>query len=119
MLGLFAFPAGVDDLAIGMTTPIVASALLTKHLFPIRTSNIWNVLGILDLVNAVSLGILTSSSPSGILACEISIKPVISFPLGLIPTFGVPLSIILHVIAVIQVKKIRCSDKMCLSGNHL
>jgi len=104
---LFALPAGLGDLAIGMTAPIVALVLLTKHPFPARVLILWNVLGILDLVNAVSLGILTSSSPLGIFAGEISIKPVISFPLGLIPTFGVPLTVILHVIALIKLKENR------------
>ena len=90
-------------MAIGVTAPIVALRLLSQRHVPRRAFMAWNILGILDLVVAVTLGMLLSPTPLGILAGEISIRPLIRFPLGLIPTFGVPLTLILHLIALIRV----------------
>ncbi|MGH7254630.1 MAG: hypothetical protein ACREI3_02530, partial [Nitrospirales bacterium] len=58
-----------------------------------------NVLGMLDLVMAVTLGILASASPLGVLAGEITTQVMGTFPLSLIPTFFVPLLIIFHLTA--------------------
>ena len=103
--GLFAFPAGLGDVAIGATAPFVAAVVLSKQPFPRRAFVLWNLLGILDLVCAVSLGILTSSSSLGLLASGITIQPLLSFPLGLIPAYGVPLTLVLHVVALLQAQR--------------
>lgn len=105
--GLFALPAGIGDGAIGITAPFVALVLLGKRPFPKRTLMIWNLLGILDLLIALSLGIVTSPSAFalGVFASEITISPVLRFPLALIPAFGVPFTIILHLIAFMQIRK--------------
>ena len=97
--GVFALPAGWGDIAIGATAPLVAWAISAKKNFPKEIFVSWNVLGMLDLVMAVTLGILASASPLGILAGEITTQVMGTFPLSLIPTFFVPLLIIFHFIA--------------------
>ena len=97
--GVFALPAGWGDIAIGVTAPLVAWAISSKNRFPKKIFISWNVLGMLDLVMAVSLGILASASPLGVLAGEITTQIMGTFPLSLIPTFFVPLLIIFHLIA--------------------
>jgi hypothetical protein len=101
--GAFALPAGWGDFAIGITAPVVA--WYWKHPFPYRTFIVWNLLGVLDLVLAVSLGVLTSASPVGILAGDVSTRLMGQFPLSLIPTFFVPLLLIFHLICLIRVRK--------------
>src|SRR5438132_6144577 len=57
--GMFAWPAGLGDIAIGVTAPWIVVALIRRPGFAIgRTFAVWNLLGILDLVVAVSLGAL-------------------------------------------------------------
>ena len=57
--GLFAWPAGLGDIAIGVTAPWVALALVQNPRFVrSRFFAVWNLLGILDLVVAVSMGAL-------------------------------------------------------------
>src|SRR5919109_1206211 len=52
--GLFAWPAGVGDIAIGLTAPWMAAALTRDPSFAgSRRFAVWNALGILDLVVAV------------------------------------------------------------------
>ena len=60
---------------------------------------VWNVLGSVDLVLAVTLGVLASRSPVGILAGDVTTRLMGQFPLSLIPTFFVPLLLILHLIS--------------------
>ncbi|HLZ58322.1 MAG TPA: hypothetical protein VKR06_15395 [Ktedonosporobacter sp.] len=85
----FALPAGVGDILIGVTAPLVALAWSSRT----RSGNIvfvlWNVLGMLDLIMALSLGVLQPPTST--------ITSVLVFPLSLIPTFAVPFSLILHV----------------------
>jgi hypothetical protein len=94
--GLFALPAGWGDMFIGVTAPFVALALAAPgH----RKSFIfWQIMGITDLVTAVSLGTLASVlNPHGIGAGAMTM-----LPMSLIPTFEVPLFLILHIICIAQ-----------------
>jgi len=100
--GVFALPAGWGDLAIGITAPVVA--WYWKRPFPYRTFIVSNALGILDLVSAMTLGVLASASPVGVLAGDVSTRLMGQFPLSLIPTFFVPLLLIFHLIALIRVR---------------
>ena len=101
--GAFALPAGWGDFAIGITAPVVAR--YWKRPFPYRTFIVWNVLGSLDLVSAMILGVLASASPVGVLAGDVSTRLMGQFPLSLIPTFFVPLFLIFHLICFIRVGK--------------
>ena len=101
--GVFALPAGWGDIAIGVTAPVVAWHW--KPPFPRKTFVAWNVLGSLDLVLAVSLGVLASATPVGLLAGDVSTRLMGQFPLSLIPTFFVPLLLIFHLIAMIRAGK--------------
>lgn len=97
---VFALPAGWGDFTIGVTAPFVA-LYLTR---PGRKSRfiLWNVFGMIDLVNAVTLGVLASPPPVGILRPEVSTELMTKLPLSLIPTFAVPLLLILHTISIAQ-----------------
>lgn len=101
--GVFALPAGWGDIAIGVTAPLMA--WLWKHPWPYKTFLAWNVLGAIDLVLAVSLGVLASATPVGILAGDVTTQLMGQFPLSLIPTFFVPLLLILHLISFIRLSK--------------
>jgi len=98
----FAGPAGWGDIFIGATAPWVAMSWATD---PQRRRRFvfWNLLGVADLVLAVALGVLSSEGPAGILVRNgLTTRVVTEFPLSLIPTFGVPLWLILHSIVLAQ-----------------
>ena len=101
--GVFAIPAGWGDIAIGITAPLVA--WYWRRPFPSKTFFAWNVLGTIDLVLAVTLGVLASQTPIGILAGNVDTRLMGQFPLSLIPTFFVPLFLILHLISLSRVPK--------------
>ena len=99
---VFAIAAGWGDFAIGITAPIVA--WYWRRPFPSKTFVVWNVLGSIDLVLAVTLGVLASRTPVGILAGDVTTRLMGQFPLSLIPTFFVPLLLILHLISLSRVR---------------
>ena len=54
---------------------------------------------------AVTLGVLASRTPIGILAGDVTTRLMGQFPLSLIPTFFVPFLLILHLISLSRVRK--------------
>src|ERR1700745_1288850 len=65
--GLFALPAGLGDMAIGISAPWIVLALVRHPSFAAsRRYVIWNILGIVDFVVAVSMGVLCSGLFQGI-----------------------------------------------------
>lgn len=103
--GLFAWPAGLGDIAIGITAPWVALALIRRPTFvasPLFV--VWNLLGIFDLVVAVSTGVLSSGFVAG-LAGEVTTGPMAQLPLVLIPAYFVPLFIMFHLTALFQSRR--------------
>jgi hypothetical protein len=103
---VFALPAGLGDMAIGVTAPWIILSLLRQPGFAARGAFIrWNVLGILDLVVAVSIGTVSSLFATGA-AGEISTVPMATLPLLLIPAFLVPLFLMLHTAALLQSRQL-------------
>jgi len=103
--GLFAWPAGLGDIAIGVTAPWVALAVVRRPAFLTgRLFLIWNVLGILDLVVAVATGALASvlTSATG----NVTTAPMARLPLVLIPAYLVPLFVMFHVTALLQARRL-------------
>ena len=103
--GAFAWPAGLGDIAIGVTAPWVALALIRRPGFATsRVFEAWNLLGILDLVVAVGVGGLSSALASGA-AGEVTTGPMAQLPLVLIPAYLVPLFVMLHLAALFQARR--------------
>ena len=101
--GAFAWPAGLGDIAIGATAPVLALSLARNPgLVSSRRFVAWNVLGILDLAVAVGTGTLVAWF--GIGADSASMGPMAQLPLLLIPAFLVPVFVILHVAALFQAR---------------
>jgi hypothetical protein len=103
--GSFAWPAGLGDIAIGVTAPWVLLALIRRPSFassPLFV--VWNLLGILDLVDALSLGALSSILAAGG-AGEITTTPMAQLPLVLIPAYFVPVFFMLHLTALFQARQ--------------
>ena len=95
--GLFAWPAGVGDIAIGLLAPVVAYAYARAPRDTAGLVRAWNVLGILDLVVAVTTGFLTAPSFIQPVVVQPSSELMTTLPMVLIPVYLVPLSIMLHI----------------------
>jgi len=103
---VFALPAGLGDMAIGVTAPWMILALVREPRFAARGAFIrWNILGILDLVVAISIGTASTLFATGAPG-EISTAPMATLPLLLIPGFLVPLFLMLHITALMQSRQL-------------
>lgn len=105
MPAAFALPAGAGDVVVGLLAPIVAMAYARgvpgRELLLVG----WNLLGLIDLANAIGTGFLTSPSPLQMLSLEAPNWLISDFPLVLVPVFGVPLAILLHVASLIKLSR--------------
>jgi hypothetical protein len=112
--GLFAFPAGFGDMAIGITAPWIVLGLVRNPLFAAsRRYFIWNILGIVDFIVAVSMGVLSSGLFQKIneLNGGVTTSAMNRLPLVLIPAFAVPLFTMLHLTALFQARQLARSGK--------
>jgi hypothetical protein len=97
--GMMALPAGWGDIAIGATAYLAASRLaVPRH----RSSFVlWQLLGVLDLMTAVGLGAIEGTlHPHQMTAASMTM-----LPLSVIPGFGVPFFLILHIICIAQARR--------------
>ena len=104
--GVFAWPAGLGDMAIGITAPLVLAALLRRPGFAADKRFVaWNLSGILDLTVAVSIGALVPLLAPNLYG-SVSTTPMTQLPLVLIPTYLVPTFLILHLTALFQARRL-------------
>jgi hypothetical protein len=107
MPAAFALPAGLGDVAIGVTAPFIARAMEGPSRFRFsRWFLIWQLFGVLDLVVAVGMGATLRAFPyvaGGSANGELMIV-MSQLPLSLIPAFAVPLFVILHFASLAQVR---------------
>lgn len=96
---MFALPAAFGDILMGVTAPLMTWLVASKRV-TLRRLITWNSLGLLDLISAVTLGVLCSASPVGILAKDGTTQAMGQFPLVMIPAFFVPLLAIFHLISI-------------------
>src|SRR5215470_14072785 len=112
--GLFAFPAGFGDMAIGVTAPWIVLGLVRNPLFAAsRRYVIWNILGILDFVVAFSMGVLSSGLFHGISGVigNVTSSAMDRLPLVLVPACVVPFFTMLHLTALFQARQLVRSGK--------
>jgi hypothetical protein len=97
----FALPAGWGDIAIGLAAPFVALAIARGYRGAAMSAVVWNLVGLLDLVVAVGMG---TGYLVPLLAPELGphVLPAAAmqaFPMIIVPAFAVPMSVLLHVVA--------------------
>jgi len=107
---LIAWPAGLGDMAIGITAPWVVLALVQRPAFAASQSfKIWNVLGLLDVVVALGTVVLGSRIALGIGGTAATF-PMTGMPLVLVPCYFVPLFTMLHLTALFQARRASWSE---------
>jgi len=104
--GEFALPAGTGDVLVGLLALPVAYYVHSRARGSIAAGYAWNLLGILDLALALTMGALTSPSPIQMFAFDHPNTGVGTYPLVMIPAFAVPLSLILHGLSLRQLNRL-------------
>lgn len=96
----FGYPEGIGDIiAASLCLPLAFALRRHDHTPRLRTAFIaWNIFGLIDLVSAIMIGVLYSQSSFGLLRTDVSTQLMTTFPINLIPTFFLPLFILLHML---------------------
>jgi hypothetical protein len=100
--GIFALPAGVGDILVGLTALLVAVRCAREP--SDQFVRLWNWFGIGDLVVAIAAGFLSAPSRFQIFALDAPNFLIGSFPLAMIPAYAVPLFIVLHMASLSKVR---------------
>jgi hypothetical protein len=103
--GQFAWPAGLGDIAIGLSAPLVGLAYARA---PHKAAGLvvaWNLLGILDLIVAVGTAFMTAPSRFVSLEVQPTSDLMTVLPMALITVYLVPLSIVLHLASLTKLRR--------------
>ena len=92
----FALPAGIGDVTTGIFAVVVAAQLARNALGAYRATYVWCLFGIADLVVAITMGAMTSPGRAHLLAFDAPNLLMTAYPLVMVPTFAVPLALMLH-----------------------
>ena len=93
----FAPVAGWGDIFVGATALPVAWLAYRRPVNARPILWIWNVIGLVDLVAAVGLGVISSPGPQRLISAEPSSAIMTTLPWLLIPGFLVPLLFTVHI----------------------
>jgi hypothetical protein len=95
----FAMTAGIGDIAVGTAALVVSARLAAGHAISRRAIRLWNTLGALDLVLALTVGMLSiPGSPVGIFGVEPGMRTMTTVPWILVPGAIVPLLLLTHLV---------------------
>jgi hypothetical protein len=106
----FALPAGIGDVATGLLAVVVAAQLARNAAGALSAVYAWCLFGIADLVVAVAMGAMTSPGRPHLLAFEAPNLLITSYPLVMIPTFAVPLALMLHGVVLWRLRRETASN---------
>ncbi len=110
--GLFAWPAGLGDFAVGITAFFVVSRLAED---PDYTSKrgflLFNFMGLADFAAALVTAGLTSGAYPKLVSHGVTSAAMDVWPLNIFPSFFVPLFMILHLAVLLKLYSLRASRK--------
>jgi hypothetical protein len=95
---VFALPAGLGDMAIGVEAVFVARNL-RRGIVDRRAVWYFNVLGLVDLVVALAIGFAAAPAVVRLLLVSPTTEAISLLPLALIPATVVPLAAALHLLS--------------------
>jgi hypothetical protein len=101
----FALPAGIGDVATGIVAVVVAAQLAQNAIGARRATYAWCLFGIADLVVAITMGAMTSPGRAHLLAFDAPNLLMTAYPLVMVPTFAVPLALMLHGLVVWRLRR--------------
>jgi hypothetical protein len=107
----FALPAGIGDVTTGIGAVVVAAQLARNAIGAHRLTYAWCLFGIADLIVAITMGAMTSPGRAHLLAFEAPNLLMSSYPLVMVPTFAVPLALMLHGLVLWRLRRGAASAK--------
>jgi hypothetical protein len=97
-------PAGVGDILVGLSAAAVAAALFRHWRGARLLAVVWNVLGLLDILHTLFRAVASAPGPQRLFFDEPANTIPAVFPLVYLPGFVVPLTILLHLLSLQQLR---------------
>jgi hypothetical protein len=95
---LMTLAGGNVEILIGFSAPLIA-LIATRGAVGRRVALVWNVVGLLSLLNVAARAVLTAPGPLNLIHAELPNVAMGLFPFSYIPGFMAPLAMMLHVLA--------------------
>jgi hypothetical protein len=95
---LMTLAGGNVEILIGISAPVIA-LIATRGLAGRRLALVWNVVGLLSLLNVAVRAVLTTPGTLNLILAELPNVALGQFPFTYIPGFMAPLAMMLHVLA--------------------
>ncbi len=106
--GLFAWPAGLGDVAIGLAAPLVIMRLRRDPAYATSAGLVrFHAFGLLDFAVAIATAGLTAGAYPALISGGVTSTAMDVWPMNLFPSFGVPIFIILHLTVLLKVREMR------------
>jgi len=106
--GLFAWPAGLGDVALGLAAPLVILRLRRDPAYATSSGLVrYQYLGLLDFVVAFATVGLSSGAYPALTSDGLTSAAMDVWPLNMFPSFMVPIFIILHLTVLLKVRALR------------
>lgn len=104
--GVFALPAGIGDVLVGVLALPVALYVSTGTSDGQNVGVAWNLLGLIDFAIAIAMGAMSSPGRLQMLSVDQPNLQIGTYPTVMIPAFTVSSSIILHVLSLWQLRRL-------------
>jgi hypothetical protein len=101
----FALPAGIGDVTTGIVAVVLAARLAQDAIGAHRATYVWSLFGMADLVVAIAMGAMTSPGRVQVLALDAPNLLATAYPLVMVPTFAVPLALMLHGLVLLRLRR--------------
>ena len=95
---LMTLSGGNIEILVGLSAPLVA-LIAVRGAAGRRIAFVWNVIGLLSLLNVASRAMLTAPGPLNLIHADLPNVAMGMFPFSFIPGFMAPLAMTLHVLA--------------------
>ncbi len=106
--GLFAWPAGLGDVGIGLAAAFVVARLGRDPAWATSAGLVrFHLLGLLDFAVAIATAGLAAGAFPALIADGVTSAPLDLWPLNLFPSFIVPIFIILHLSVLLKIGHLR------------
>jgi hypothetical protein len=107
----FALPAGIGDVTTGIVAVVVAQRLAQNAIGARTATYAWCLFGIADLVVAITMGAMTSPGRAHLVASDAPNLLMTANPLVMVPTFAVPLALMLHGLVLWRLRRVAAATR--------
>jgi len=111
--GLFAWPAGLGDVAIGLAAPYVVARMHRDPGYQISAGLVrYHMLGFVDFAVAIATSGLAAGAFPGLIPGGVTSAALDVWPLNIFPSFIVPAFIILQLCVLLKVRHLRKASRL-------